>query len=150
MQAEAGAGGGGGDAVLAGARLGDDALLAHAPGEQDLAHHVVDLVRAGVVELLALEIDFRAAEMLGHALGEIERARAADVMGREVLQLVVEGRIGLGLLVGLLQRQDERHQRLGDEAAAENAEMAALVGAVAEGIGLVDLGQGGLRSLSVP
>ena len=36
-QAEARAGGGGGDAVLAGAGLGDDARLAHAPREQDLA-----------------------------------------------------------------------------------------------------------------
>jgi hypothetical protein len=52
----------GGDAVLAGAGLGDDALLAHAPGQQDLAEHVVDLVRAGVVELVALEIDLGAAE----------------------------------------------------------------------------------------
>ena len=62
VEAEARAGGGGRDAVLAGARLGDDALLAHAPGEQDLAEHVVDLVRAGVVELVALEVDLRAAE----------------------------------------------------------------------------------------
>jgi hypothetical protein len=38
----------GGDAVLAGAGLGDDALLAHPLGEQHLADGVVDLVRAGV------------------------------------------------------------------------------------------------------
>ena len=75
FQAKAGAGGGGGNAMLAGAGLGDDALLAHAPGKQDLAHHIVDLVGAGVVELVALEIDFCAAQMLGQALGEIERAR---------------------------------------------------------------------------
>ena len=62
LEAEAGADRRGGDAVLAGARLGDDARLAHAPGEQDLAEHVVDLVRAGVVQLLALEVDLRAAE----------------------------------------------------------------------------------------
>ena len=61
FEAEARAGGGGRDAMLAGAGLGDDARLAHAAGEQDLAEHVVDLVRAGVVQLLALEIDFRAA-----------------------------------------------------------------------------------------
>ena len=57
FEAEARAQRRGGDAVLAGAGLGDDALLAHAPRQQDLAEHVVDLVRAGVVELLALEID---------------------------------------------------------------------------------------------
>ena len=38
----------GGDAVLAGAGLGDDPALAHARGEQRLAERVVDLVRAGV------------------------------------------------------------------------------------------------------
>ena len=43
-QTEARAHGGGRDAVLAGAGLGNDALLAHALGEQDLAEAVVDLV----------------------------------------------------------------------------------------------------------
>ena len=51
----------GGDAVHAGAGLGDDARLAHAARQHDLAEHVVHLVRAGVVEVLALEVDFRAA-----------------------------------------------------------------------------------------
>jgi hypothetical protein len=49
--------------VLAGAGLGDDARLAHAPRQQGLADGVVDLVRAGVVEVLALEVDLRAAEL---------------------------------------------------------------------------------------
>ena len=35
------------------------------------------LCAAGVVELVALEVDLGAAEMLRQALGEIERARAA-------------------------------------------------------------------------
>lgn len=43
-QAEQGGGGGGGDAVLPGAGLGDQAGLAHPPGEQRLAQHIVDLV----------------------------------------------------------------------------------------------------------
>jgi hypothetical protein len=54
--------GGRGDAVLARAGLGDDAGLAHALGQQDLAEAVVDLVRAGVVQVLALEVDFRPAQ----------------------------------------------------------------------------------------
>lgn len=57
VEAEEGAGGGGGHTVLAGAGLGDDPGLAHALGQQGLAEHVVDLVRAGVVEVLALEED---------------------------------------------------------------------------------------------
>ena len=90
FQAEARAGRGGRDAVLARAGLGDDALLAHAAGEQDLAEHVVDLVRAGVVELLALEIDLGAAEVFGEPLGEIERARAADIVLEQMVELGLE------------------------------------------------------------
>ena len=125
----------GGDPVLAGAGFGDDALLAHPPRHHDLAEHVVDLVRAGVVELLALEVDFGAAEVLGQPLGEIQRRRPADIMLEVAVHFGGERRIGLGLGVGLLQIEDQRHQRFRDEAAAENAEMAALVGTAAEGIG---------------
>ena len=42
-------------AVLAGAGLGDDAPLAHPLREQRLPERVVDLVRAGVREVFALE-----------------------------------------------------------------------------------------------
>ncbi len=45
-----------------GAGFGDDALLAHAPREQRLAERVVDLVRAGVEQVFALEVDLGAAE----------------------------------------------------------------------------------------
>ena len=93
-QAEARRDGRGGDAVLAGAGLGDDPRLAHADREQDLADAIVDLVRAGVVELLALEIDLRAhaggrglAQRLGQPLGVIERARAADIMLEQLVEL---------------------------------------------------------------
>ena len=55
------------DAVLPGAGLGDDAPLAHARGEQRLAERVVDLVRAGVRQVLALEEDPRAAARLRSA-----------------------------------------------------------------------------------
>ena len=134
FEAEAGAERRGRDAVLAGARLGDDALLAHAARQHDLAGDVVHLVRAGVVQLLALQVDLRAAEMLGQALGEIERARPADVMRQMAVHLGLEGRVGLGALVFRLELQDVRHQGLGDEAAAEDAEHAALVRAGPEGV----------------
>ena len=61
LEAEQRAGGRRRDAVLAGAGLGDDPPLAHARGEQRLAERVVDLVRAGVRQVLALEEDARAA-----------------------------------------------------------------------------------------
>src|SRR6187551_2292048 len=74
--------------------------------------------------------------MLCQPLGEIERRRAADI-GREMgVHLRVELRIGLGFVVGALQIEDQRHQRLGDKAAAIDTEMPALVGAGAEGVRL--------------
>jgi hypothetical protein len=74
-EAEVGGGGRGGHAVLARAGLGDDAALAHALGEQALAERVVDLVRAGVGEVLAFEPDGGG---LAHA-ADLGRDRAGVV-----------------------------------------------------------------------
>ena len=52
-----GTGRGGGHAMLPCARLGDDPPLAHPQCEQDLAERIVDLVRPGVVEILAFQVD---------------------------------------------------------------------------------------------
>ena len=109
------------DAVLAGAGLGDDPLLAHPLRQQRLAERVVELVRAGVHEVLALEPDLAAGE-LRQALGEVQRRRAAG----EVAQQAVE----LGAVAGVVARGDprrlelgeRRHQRLGDVLAAVGAE----------------------------
>ena len=139
-QAELGAQRGGGDAMHAGAGLGDDARLAHAQRQHDLAEHIVHLVRAGVIELLALEIDLRAAAMLREPLGEIERRWPADISREMAIHLGLEARIGLGLGVSALKIEDQRHQRLGDEAAAIEAEMAALVRAAAIGVQLTLFG----------
>src|SRR5204862_4750860 len=45
------------DTVLTRAGFGDDTPLAHTLGKERLPHGVVDLVRAGVREILALEKD---------------------------------------------------------------------------------------------
>ena len=60
LEAEQRRGRRGGDAVLARAGLGDHPASCPSAGEQRLAQHVVDLVRPGVVEVLALEQDPRA------------------------------------------------------------------------------------------
>ncbi len=131
-QIEERANGCGRDAVLAGAGLGDDAALAHAPRQQHLAQRIVDLVRAGVVELVALQIDLGAAEMRGQALGEIERARPPDIMLEVIVEFGLKRRIGAGLAIGRLDLEHQRHQGLGDKAAAIYAEMTPLVGTAAE------------------
>ena len=57
LEAEQRARGRRGDTVLTCAGFGDDALLAHSLREQRLTERVVDLVRAGVRQVLALEQD---------------------------------------------------------------------------------------------
>src|SRR5262249_18778010 len=96
----------------------------------------------------ALEIDLRTAgatarggrltKMLGHTLGEIERCRAADIVLEVAIHLAAEEGIVLRRGVRRLQLQNERHQRFGDKTAAIEPEMAALVGAGAERIELLD------------
>ncbi len=98
-------------------------VLPMLPREQHLADAVVDLVRPGVVEVFALEIDFRAAEMTRQPLGEIERTGAADIMRKQCVQFGFECRIILRRNPGLFQIQQQRHQRLGHIASAERAEM---------------------------
>ena len=100
LQAEARRHRRGRDAVLAGAGLGDDAALAHAPGEQDLADRVVDLVRAGVGELVALEVDARAAELGAEPLGEIQAGSAGRHSRRARRRARPERPDRLGRLVG--------------------------------------------------
>ena len=75
-EAEQGARGGGGDAVLAGAGLRDDPGLAEPAGEQRLAERVVDLVGAGVGQVLALEVEPEAGGMARPTAGRDGRRRA--------------------------------------------------------------------------
>ncbi len=56
-------------------------------------------------------------------------------MGIQMRQLGLEFRIRLRLFPFRLQVQDQGHKRLGDEATAEDAETAVLIGAFTEGIG---------------
>ena len=141
-QAEAGTDRGRGDAVLAGTGLGDDPGLAHAHRQQDLADAVVDLVRAGVVQFVALEPDLgpmpvrcALAQLFGQARREIERAGPAHIMLEQVLELRLERRVGLRGGVFAFKIEDQRHQRFGDIAPTELAEVAAFVGLVAEAVG---------------
>ena len=107
-------------------------VLAHTQSQHDLAEHVVHLVCAGVVEILAFEIDFCSAAVLREPFGEIERRRPAYVICKMAVHLLLEFRIGFGLRVGGFELEDQWHQCFGDEAAAIDAEMPSLVGAGAE------------------
>ena len=85
LEAEQGGRGGGGHAVLAGPGLGDQPALAHALGQQRLADHVVQLVRPGVGQVLALE-EQPDAEALRQAAALGDRGRTAPVVLQEVVR----------------------------------------------------------------
>ena len=70
----------GGHTVLTCASLCDNTRLAHALGEHGLTDDVIDFVRAGVVQILALQIHLCTAKVRRPALGVIHRAGAAHIM----------------------------------------------------------------------
>jgi hypothetical protein len=112
-------------AMLPRSGLGDNPALAHASGEQRLTDRVVDLVRARVREILALEEDPRAPRMRREALRLEHGRRAANIVRQETAQLGLEGRVIARDEIRALELFDRLDQRLGDEAPAELAEVAA-------------------------
>ena len=81
--------------MLTRAGLGDDALLAHPLRQQSLAQRVVDLVRAGVQQVLALQIDLRPAQLLRQPLRKVQRSRPPREVPQQIIQLRLERRICL-------------------------------------------------------
>ena len=147
-QVEQGAGGGGRDAVLAGAGLGDDPGLAEAAGQQRLAERVVDLVGAGVGQVLALEVEADGRDGRGRgavagepapasardgrreAVGAVQRRRPAGEPRQQLAQVRPEHRIVAERVVRGLELVEGRHQRLGHVAATEVALHPPATGAV--------------------
>ena len=86
--------GGGCNAVLSCPGFGDDALFAHPACEQDLPDGTVDFVRAGMVQVFAFQIYFRAAEGVCQAFGVVEWVRSADIFAEVCLKFVLK--IGVG------------------------------------------------------
>jgi hypothetical protein len=68
--------------VLPRSGLGDHPALPHPFGEQRLAERVVDLVRAGMRQIFALEQQPRAAERRRQPLRLEERRRASDIVAK--------------------------------------------------------------------
>ncbi len=119
----------GGHPVLAGPGLGDHPALAHPDREQGLAQDVVDLVRAGVVEVLALEHDTGADPACGGEPGRLgEGGRPAGVGAGQVIELGEELRVHTRRRVGSRQLVQGGDQRLRDEATAEHAEVPGGIG----------------------
>src|SRR6185436_2865525 len=120
-------GGRGRHAVLADAGLGDHPPLVHPRGQERLTEHVVDLVSAGMAEVLALEVDARPAALLAEPLGEVERRRPPGIVLEQAGEAALELAIALRRRPRLLELDQRRHERLGNEAPAEAAEVSVRV-----------------------
>ncbi len=107
-----------GNPVLARARLGDQRGLADPLGQQPLTQRVVDLVAAGVGEILALE-QHSHAQRLGEAGRLGDRGRPASVGALQAGQPGLESRVGPGRPEGRLEFFARRHQRFRNEPPAE-------------------------------
>jgi hypothetical protein len=125
FQAEESTDSGRSHAMLAGAGFGDDALLTHAASEEPLAEAVVYFVCAGVEEIFAFEVDAGAPEVFGEAAGEVERGRAAGIVGEQVRQFRLKGRVVAGSEISQLELFDRGHEHFGHKAAAIRSEVAA-------------------------
>jgi len=124
FQAEMRGHGSGSDAVLPRTRFRDDAWLAHFHGEQTLANRVVDLVRASVQQILALEIDARATKFFREPRSKLQRRRAAGEILQEILEVSLKRWIRLRRFIGALQLEQRHHQCFGNVAAAIRAKAA--------------------------
>ena len=104
--------------MLARAGLGNDPFLTHAQGQQRLPKGVVDLVGAGVVEILTLQPD--AGTTIGPAvmgcetLRFVERRGSAHIIFEEMIELRFETRVIPGLSRCLFQLGEGGHQRFRD------------------------------------
>ena len=133
--------------MLARAGFRDDPLLAHPPRQQRLAERIVDLVRAGVQQVFALQINLRAAAMPRQPLREIKFGRPAGELLQVMPQLLLKRRIFARHLVRGAEFLQRRHQRLGHEHAAVAAEMAARIG---QGEAIEFFGVGWMRAWRSP
>ena len=115
------------DSVLACAGLGDDAPLAHSLREEPLTESVVDLVRACMCQVLALQKNACAAERLADPAGLVERSRAAHVVGEQLAQARDERVVLSGGEVRGFELRDRGHERLRHEPAAVDAVVSARV-----------------------
>ena len=71
--------------MLTGAGLGDETGLAHLLGQQCLPQHVVDLVSAGVVQVLPFQVDLRTAQVTGHLLRIVQQRGATGIFIQQLI-----------------------------------------------------------------
>ena len=119
------------DAVLTRAGLGDDLLLAHVLGEKRFAHAVVELVGAGMVQVLTLSVELDAsAQSVGQALEVGDRGGSALELLADTAQLGDELAALADRIVCLRDLSHRGFELVVDIDAAVLAEIAVFVGIV--------------------
>ena len=108
-----------GHAVLPGAGLRDHARFPHALHEQALAHDVVRLVRAGMIQVLALDVDPRATEPPREIVAVRHRRRTARVSRHHLDVGLPERRVAPRIVEGRAQLREGLVEHLGHERATE-------------------------------
>ena len=100
-----------GNTVLTCARFGDNARLAHLLGKQDLPEHVVDLMRASMVQIFTLQVDLCTTQRLGQTLGIVQKRRTVGIFVQKRVQLRFELWVILVMVVSFLELNNGIHQR---------------------------------------
>ena len=103
FHSEEGADGCSGYAMLPCTGFGDDAMLAHAARQQPLAKTVVDLVGAGVQQILAFEVNLCPAQLAGQPRCQVQRGGTPGIVPQQQIELGVKDRISLRFGIGVLQ-----------------------------------------------
>ena len=112
-------------AMLSGASLGDNAMLAHPFDQQHLPQAVIDFVSASVQEIFTLQINLCAPEFSRQATSEEHRRGTPSVSAQQIVQTLLKTAVPFCLRVVLLQFFQSGHQRFGDIAATIGSETAA-------------------------
>src|SRR5215470_14637281 len=76
--------------MLSGASLSNNALLAHAPSEQNLTDGIVDFVCTGVTQVFTLEINLCPANLLCQPFGKIKRRFSTNIFPQVQKKLSTE------------------------------------------------------------
>ena len=92
------------------------------------ADRIVDLVRAGVAEVFALEVDSRAPQMIGESLGQHQRRRTPGISRKQVIEFTLKFRVMLSFLISRRKLFERMHQGFRNELPAVGPKVAPRVG----------------------
>ncbi len=114
--------------MLAGAGFGDHPRFTHPQRQQSLAQRVIDLVRTGMVQILAFEPNSSAANRFGQPASVIKRAGATDKGFQQTVEFA--GKLGVVLRFVVFPGKliQSPRQGLRYETTTKTAESPAIIG----------------------